>query len=134
MPRGQSDEAEGPSSAKAGRLKCTWCVPEIARRPMRLECSRGLTRRGFSDGLDVGVRGRRSIHDTKISDLSHRKDVTNSDREERVSRWWRVRAENGLSWHCSQTCRWRHQVCYWIDGSGVQENLWLRLWAECCGE
>ena len=52
---------------------------------MWLEWSGGAIRRGVSNGLDVGMRGRRITDGTKIFDLGHWKDIIHCDGEEEVS-------------------------------------------------
>lgn len=63
------------------RQACTWW--ERKSRTW-LEWSRGAIRRGASNGLNVGMRGRR-IADIKIFDLGHWKDIIHWDGEEQVS-------------------------------------------------
>lgn len=79
---GQRDQAEGPVGTKVMRQECTWWERKSRMWP---EWSRGAIRREASNGLDVGMRGRRITDDTKIFDLGHWEDIIHWDGEEQVS-------------------------------------------------
>lgn len=62
---------QGPARAKATRQECTWCARGTERRLMWLEWRGVVIRRGFPDGVNVRVRGRRFIQDTEPLEVCH---------------------------------------------------------------